>query len=187
MKIKELVEIVKRDKTAKLSNILETKSYISVTRKHQIAKEVFNASTTKNGNIIEVDSLAKYLSFTMVMIMEHTNIEFDMDEKGMATFDAIEEYDVLCREGLLNPILDTFSDDYKTSLDVLNMYFKDNVESVNNAEAILNRMAMDIVGYAESITNKIIDSIDSIDANSLMSGISSLLSNYTELNKSGDV
>lgn len=186
MKVNELLEVVKRDKTAKLAHVIEAKNYIPVTRKRQIAEEVFNASTTKNGNIIEVDSLAKYLSFTMVMIMEHTNIEFSTDEEGRATFDAIDEYDVLCREGLLNPILETFADDYKASLDVLNMYFKDNVDSVNSSEAILNRMAMDIVSYAETVTNKIIDSIDNIDAVNLMSGISNLFLN-TELNKSGDV
>lgn len=163
MKINEFMEAVKKDKLTKIETMIEVKKYVPIIRKRQIAKEVFDSCITRNGNYIEVDSLAKYLSFTMMIIMEYTNLEFTVDENGVATSESIDEYDALCENGYIDTIIATFADDYARSLDVLNMYFKDNVDSVNSPEAILNRLSIDLVDNAATLTDKLVDSLQHFD------------------------
>ena len=164
MKINEFIEGYKKlqnKSVAGVSKMIEAKTYIPVLRKKYLADLVYNASTTIENNVVKVDSLSKYIIFTMLMIAEYTNLEFTVDENGMATAEAINEYDALCANDLLNVIIECFENDYARANEVLNYVFKDNLASSNNVEAVIGRVSDSLLymidGLVEVLKNKVED------------------------------
>ena len=169
MKINEIIEIVSNDKmgTVNLSKVLETKKYVPVMRKYEIAQIVFAASATIRNGLIEVDSLKKYLNFTAMMISEYTNLEFD---------DFVNDYDTLCEAGLIDVIISTFEEDYNRSLSVLNNLFVDEIANHNTIESVLAVLGQNIADSVDSITETMKDKIESFDGSAIdMSGIENIM------------
>lgn len=155
MKIREFIEAYNTmsvKSTAALTKMLEIKPYIPVMRKRTLAEIIFNAVTSVENNIIVVDSLNKYICFTMLMITEYTNLEFTVDENGLSTPEALEEYDELCANNLINPILACFADDYARSNEVLNYVFQDRLAAVNSSSAVLGRAVDYVVEIIENLS-----------------------------------
>ena len=71
MLVKEFIEKVNNDKNGVLNiqKVLETKKYIPVMRKYEIAQLVFAASAKYNNGLVEIDSLKKYLNFMIKNIL----------------------------------------------------------------------------------------------------------------------
>ena len=82
---------------------LEVREYVPFKEKMSVVKLI----VLKNINVVEgvkkIDSISQYISFVTAMLTVHTNLEFE---------DSLEDYDVLCESGLLNPIIETFKTDY---------------------------------------------------------------------------
>lgn len=161
MKIREFIESVNKNPNAASAIIAKTveKKYIPVLRKRQLAEIVYNSSVSVENGIVKVDSLSKYLIFTMLMISEYTNLEFSTDENGAATVEAIQEFDMLCENGLINPIIACFEADYTRSNEVLNYVFKDNIAANNTIEAVFGRIGNDVIdildAFADTLSNKV--------------------------------
>lgn len=154
MKIYEFVEAYKKmqnKSTASVSKLIEAKEYVPILRKKYLAELIYNASTALENNVVKVDSLSKYMMFTMLMITEYTNLEFSVDDNGAATEEAIDEYDVLCHENLLNPIIECFAEDYARANEVLNYVFKDNLAASNNVEAVLGRVSVGLLNIVDGL------------------------------------
>ena len=164
MKINEFIsEYNKNKKNAafNVAKLINAKTYIPVLRKRQLAELVYQNSISYENGLVKVDSLTKYLIFSMVIISEYTDLEFTVDENGSATAEAIAEYDALCEAGLVDVVIGCFAADYARANEILNYVFKDNLAVTNTVEAVVGNLVENVKnsldGIAESLKNKIDD------------------------------
>jgi hypothetical protein len=161
MKIMEFIESIKKNPnqaTAICKKLIKTR-YIPVLEKRQLAELVYSTSTEIENGIVKVDSLSKYLIFTLLMLNRYTELEFTVDESGAATEEAIKEYDALCENGLLNPIIAEFQEDYARANEIMNYVFQDNLAVNNTVEAVAGKTAIALLnlvnGFADVLSNKV--------------------------------
>jgi hypothetical protein len=133
------------EKIEYLKKELELKQYIPFSDKRELCLSVINACCTKEGGLIKVDSVSRYILFTISVISKYTVLEFSSDEE----YDSIDEYDMLCEAGLLNPVLGLIGEEYGACNNMLNMMMDDVIANNNTIEAVL--------GHA---LDKVSDSLD---------------------------
>ena len=172
MKVVTFVENFKNDKVINtqikpnatsdyLKEKLEVKSYVPFAEKRELCERVLNACNTKNDNgLVETDSVTRYIIFTLSIISKYTNLEFSSGEDD---FDSLDEYDMLCQNGLLNPILDVIGGEYVTCNNMLNMMMEDVITNNNTMENVIG----EILGkFGDSVTyfiDILADKVDSIE------------------------
>lgn len=160
MKIREFVENYKAkrfmvtNKGAEemieyLKKTLEIKEYLPFAEKRELCKMVIDACNTKDDGLVKVDSVSRYIIFTISAISRYTNLEFSSGEDE--EFDSLDEYDMLCQNRLLNPILSVIGEEYETCNNLLNMMMDDVIANNNTIEAVL--------GHA---LGKVADSLDDL-------------------------
>lgn len=165
MKVMEFIESVKKNPnqaTAICKKLIKTR-YIPVLEKRQLAELVYSSSTEIENGVVKVDSLSKYLIFTLLMLTKYTDLEFSVDEKGAATEEAIREYDALCENGLLNPIIAEFQEDYARANEVMNYVFQDNLSVNNTVEAVVGKAADNLLDIVNGFANILADKIDEMN------------------------
>ena len=135
------------EKIEYLKSALELKEYIPFADKRELCATVIDACCTKEGGLIKMDSVSRYVVFTISIISAYTNLEFSSGEE----YDSLDEYDMLCETGLLNPILALIGDEYATCNNILNMMMEDVIANNNTVEAVL--------GHA---LGKVSDSLDDL-------------------------
>ena len=127
MKVKELVEKYNNNQRIDIAKELEVNQYISIALKREIAHLVLeNCSTVVDGET-HIDSVEKYILFTITVISTHTNLEFS-DEHD-EDYSPINDYDALCQSGLLVKIIALFQDDYAACQEILNMMTVDKMQN----------------------------------------------------------
>lgn len=127
---------------------LEVKDYVPFAEKRELCADVLNACNTKNENgLVKVDSVSRYILFTVSIISKYTNLEFSYGED--AEFDSLDEYDMLCQANVLDPILEAIGAEYVTCNNILNMMMSDIVANNNTVENVL--------GHALAKVNKTVD------------------------------
>lgn len=161
MKVIEFIEAVKKNPnqaTAVCKKLIKTR-YIPVLEKRHLAELVYANSIEIENGIVKIDSLSKYLIFTLLMLTRYTDLEFSVDENGAATEDAIKEYDALCENGLINPLIAEFQEDYARANEIVNYVFQDNIAVNNTVEAVIGKTAgvlLNIVGnFADRLGDKV--------------------------------
>ena len=141
MKIKELVEKSNGIKNTQINPTaveeyikknVEFKAYIPFVEKREMCAKVLEGACKSVGGIVEVDSVSRYLLFTLAIINKYTNLEFENTDD----LDAIDQYDMLCQSGLLNPILEIVAGEYETCNNILNMMMAD-IDANNNNVAVV--------------------------------------------------
>ena len=134
---------------------IEIKKYLPFEKKRELCYEVLEASCTQNGAIIEVDSVSRYIIFTIKILTEYTNLEFENTDGE----DPIDQYDMLCENGLLNPILGVIAVEYEKCNDILNMMMADIDANNNNVAAVfdkaLKKVADSVDGFINTLSNKL--------------------------------
>ena len=116
---------------------LEVKKYIPFADKRELCKKAIDACCTRdNGGFVRVDSVTRYIVFTISIISAYTKLEFYSDEE----YDSLDEYDMLCESGLLNPILALIGDEYVSCNNMLNMMMDDVVANNNTVEAVFGHV-----------------------------------------------
>ena len=108
-------------------------SYLPFAEKRELCETVLDACCTKEGGLVKVDSVMRYILFTISVISKYTELEFSSDED----YDSLDEYDILCESRLLNPILELIGDEYATCNNMLNMMMDDIVANNNTVEAVI--------------------------------------------------
>ena len=162
MKVMEFIEAVKKNPnqaTAICKKIIKTR-YIPVLEKRQLADLVYTSSIEMKNGIVKVDSLSKYLIFTLLMLTRYTNLEFSVDENGAATEEAIREYDALCENGLLNPIIAEFQEDYARANEIMNYVFQDNIAVENTVEAVVGKLGNNILNIVDNFSNVLSNKVE---------------------------
>lgn len=165
MKVIEFIEVVKKNPnqaSVVCKKIVKTR-YIPVLEKRQLAELVYENSTTIENGIVKVDSLSKYLIFTLLMLTKYTELEFTVDENGAATEEAIKEYDALCENGLINKIIAEFEEDYVRANEIMNYVFQDNLAVNNTIEAVTGKAATTLLNIVDSFANTLSDKVDEMN------------------------
>jgi hypothetical protein len=172
MNIMEFVQKFKEDKVVNtqikpnavfdyLKEKLEVKDYLPFTEKRELCERVLNACNTKKDNgLIEVDSVSRYILFTLSIISKYTNLEFS---SGEDEFDSLDEYDMLCQSGLLNPILDVIGGEYMTCNNILNMMMDDIVANNNTIENVIGEVLNKVGTSVEYFIDVLADKVESME------------------------
>lgn len=140
-----------------IKKTLEVKDYVPFAEKRELCAQVLNACNTKNDSgLIKVDSVSRYIIFTLSIISKYTNLEFSSGEDEI---DSLDEYDMLCRANLLNPILDVIGAEYTTCNNMLNMMMEDIMTNNNTIEnvvgAVLGKLGDSIDDFITVISDKV--------------------------------
>ena len=165
MKIMEFIETVKKNpnqSTAICKKIIKTR-YIPVLEKRQLAELVYSTSIEIENGVVKVDSLSKYLIFTLLMLTKYTTLKFSVDENGAATEEAIREYDALCENGLLNPIIAEFQEDYARANEIMNYVFQDNLAVNNTVESVVGKAATALLNIVDSFVNTLSNKVEEMN------------------------
>lgn len=151
---------------------LEVKDYVSFAEKRELCANVLNACNTKDSNgLVKVDSVSRYILFTIAIISKYTKLEFSSgkDDEG---FDSLDEYDMLCQANLLDPILEVIGAEYVTCNNILNMMMSDVVANNNTIENVvshtLGRISKSVDGLIGALAEKVEDmelDLNQIDIN----------------------
>ena len=136
---------------------LEVKDYVPFAEKRELCAQVLNACNTKDDSgLIKVDSVSRYIIFTLSIISKYTNLEFSSGEDEI---DSLDEYDMLCQANLLNPILDVIGAEYTTCNNMLNMMMEDIMTNNNTIEnvvgAVLGKLGDSIDDFITVISDKV--------------------------------
>ena len=126
--IEERIEWIKKE--------LDITSYLPFAEKRELCKNVLDVCCTKEGGLVKVDSVTRYILFTVSVISKYTELEFNSDEG----YDSLDEYDMLCESRLLNPILELIGDEYAACNNMLNMMLDDIIANNNTIEAVVGNV-----------------------------------------------
>lgn len=179
MKINELVEMYEKNPRIDIAKKLDTIPYISIGYKRELAKLVLDNCTSIIDGEVHIDSVERYLLFTISVISMHTNLEFSSSEDS--EHNVVDDYDSLCKSGLLVKIIDTFKDDYVSCQEILNMMTADRLQDNMTIEKKLYQFLDSIQemlsnGVNNLIENLDLDSLAGLDQDKLM-GLYNLIGN----------
>ena len=169
MLVKEFVEKFKNAKIVNskvapnavgdyLKKELEIKDYVPLIEKQSIAQIVLETCAHMNNGVIAIDSIQKYIIFTITVLSDYTNLEFDGAND-------LEDYDVLCshqigESTLLDEIIKTFEKEYVRCNYILNIITAD-LMAENNIEKqvgkFLSGISEKINDLGDSLINKLGD------------------------------
>jgi hypothetical protein len=139
--VDERVEWIKKE--------LGVKEYLPFAEKRELCKVVLDACCTKEDGLVKVDSVTRYIIFTLSVLSCYTTLEFSSGED--AEYDSLDEYDMLCESHLLDIIIAVLGDEYTACNNMLNMMMDDIMTNNNTVEAVL--------GHA---LGKVSDSLDDL-------------------------
>ena len=129
--------------------------------KRELCANVLNACNTKNDSgFVKVDSVSRYIVFTISIISKYTNLEFSSGEDDI---DSLDEYDMLCQNGLLNPILEVIGEEYATCNNMLNMMMDDVIANNNTVEAMLGNALSKITDSIDGLIDVFADKVDEMN------------------------
>lgn len=173
MKVIEFIEKYKNDKIMNtkiapnavseyLKKELEIKDYVPFAEKRELCERVLNVCNKKNDNgLVEIDSITRYIIFTISIITKYTNLEFS---SGRDTkFDSLDEYDMLCQNCLLNPILGIIGEEYTACNNMLNMMMEDIISNNNTIENVLGIASNKLLDSVDKIIDALADKIDELE------------------------
>ena len=170
MKINEFIENFKTKKVMNtqispnavseyIKKELEVREYVPFVEKQSIAQIVLGSCTNIKDGVITIDSLQKYIIFTITILSTYTNLEFNGNETDLDAYDALCSYQI--GDGtLLDEIVKTFEKEYVRCNDILNMMTAD-LMAENNIEKqvgkFLSEMSEKINNLGDSFINKLGD------------------------------
>jgi len=168
MKVNELLDLFLTGED--LNNILNIKKYIEIEDKRNIALEVLTNCSNIDGGYLHLDHFKKYIYFIVAVGREYADIEFDR------SFDNIlDEYNALCRCGIIKELIDIVLDDFKISEKVLECEEK-NMIGKYSLEVKVSKIVDDINESLELFLHTIGDKIEGCD-------IASFLPEGTDIDK----
>lgn len=127
---------------------LEIKDYVPFVEKQAIAQVVLESCASLKNGVIIIDSIQKYIVFTLMVLSTYTQLKFDEDTENLKDYDALCSYQI--GEGtLLDEIVKTFEKEYVRCNDILNMMTAD-LLAENNIEKQVGKF---LSGISEKINN----------------------------------
>ena len=154
MKTNELIEMYQKNRMIDLKKVLEVEEYVSIAHKQKIAELVLNECITEEDGNLYMDSLSRYILFTMAVINVHTNLEFASDDEG---YSVLDDFDALSKNHLLEKIIETFKEDYDACQIVLDMMTSDKLKNHETLERKIIRFLSTLPGQFEQLQNMLGD------------------------------
>ena len=146
-----------------LSKTLEIVDYIPFAEKRELCARVINScnKTDEYTGLVKVDSVKRYILFTIAILSKYTNLEFSSGEDD--EFDSMDEYDMLCEADLLNPILDVIGAEYNTCNNMLNMMMSDVIANNNTVENVVGYTMHKLLGSVDKVADALAEKVESLD------------------------
>ena len=155
MKVNEFVQTMKNNKTKSVKAVINTKDYLPYQRKVALVQSIMDKCVTEVNGYVSIDELDQYVVFVCDIISAYTDLEF-----GILYW---EDYDLLAENQLLNSVVATFAEEYKTVLNMLNVE-KETILSRNSIEyqvaGLVNKIESAVDEFVDSMTNKIDTDVD---------------------------
>lgn len=154
-----------------LKEKLEIRNYISFADKCDLAERVIKATTFEkdlngeNTGNIKINSISRYLLFTLSIIDIYTNLEVDFNN-------VISEYDLLKSNGLLDLFIGAEyslipNEEFCEAQTLLNIYLDDILQNNMSTQAFIQNQVTrfgTLIGVTLSpIMDKLADNINSLD------------------------
>ena len=162
MRIKEFIEMYKKNPRMDIIKQLDVKKYVGIALKREMAQLVLDNCTSIVDGEVHIDSVERYILFTISVIGMHTNLEFSYEEDKESS--SIDDYDALCESGILVKIIETFKDDYVSCQEILNMMTADRLQDNMTIEKKIGKF-LDAV--QEVLAGAVDGMVDKLDLNSL--------------------
>lgn len=144
-----------------LKKELEVKDYVPFAEKRDLCARVLEVCNTKDDSgLVKVDSISRYILFTIAIISKYTNLEFSSGEEEI---DSLDEYDMLCQNNLLNPILDIIGGEYVTCNNMLNMMMDDIVSNNNTVENVVGTVLGKFSDSLDELVSALANKVESTD------------------------
>ena len=145
-----------------LINALEIIDYLPFADKREMCAKVLGLCNTvdEKTGLVKVDSVKRYIFFTIALLSNYTNLEFKSDDGDLGSLDA---YDMLCQNDLLNPILDIIGPEYTTCNNMLNMMMADIVANNNNIENVLGNTSKHVLNILDNFADVLSDKVESLN------------------------
>ena len=144
-----------------LKKELEVKDYVPFAEKRDLCARVLEVCNTKDDSgLVKVDSISRYILFTIAVISKYTNLEFSSGEEEI---DSLDEYDMLCQNNLLNPILDIIGGEYVTCNNMLNMMMDDIVSNNNTVENVVGTVLGKFSDSLDELVSALANKVESMD------------------------
>ena len=134
-------------------------AYLPFAEKRELCKSVLDACCTKEGGLVKVDSVTRYILFTISVISEYPELEFNSDEE----YDSLDEYDMLCESRLLNPILELIGDEYAACNNMLNMMLDDIIANNNTVEAVIGHALGNVSNSLDGLIGVFADKVEEME------------------------
>jgi hypothetical protein len=140
---------------------LEVKDYLPFAEKRELCARVIDACNTKEpSGLVKVDSVSRYIIFTISILTAYTNLKFSSGEDGI---DSLDEYDMLCQAGLLNDILDVIGGEYATCNNILNMMMSDVIANNNTLENVVANVLGELGDSLGGLVDVLADKVESME------------------------
>ena len=159
MKVIEFVEKYKQNPRIDIAKELEVKQYTGIAFKREMMKLILDNCTQIVDGEVRIDSVERYILFTIAVIAMHTNLDF-VNEEDSEEHGAMDDYDLLCESGLLIKIIDTFKEDYASCQEVLNMMTADKMQESVTIENKINQLIDEIQNILSNAINNLTENID---------------------------
>lgn len=139
-----------------LKEKLEIKDYVPFIEKQSIAQVVLEACSNIKDGVIAVDSIQKYIIFTITILSAYTNLDFEGEQD-------LDDYDALCScqvggGTLLDEIVKIFEKEYMRCNDILNMMTVD-LLAENNIEKQIGKFLTVITEKIDDLGDSLIDNL----------------------------
>ena len=143
--------------SAYIKKELEVKDYIPFVEKQSVAQIVLESCANIKDGVVAIDSIQKYIVFTITVLSTYTNLEFNGDETDLDTYDALCSYQI--GDGtLLDEIVKTFEKEYVRCNDILNMMTAD-LMAENNIEKQVGKFLSGISRKINDLRDSLIDEL----------------------------
>jgi len=122
MKINEFVQkattkgympIAVNEQNDKLKKDLNIKSYLGIKEKKKLIDAIVDDTIIYENGLMKFNGIDQYVVYIMKCIEAYTDLELGEDIE--------EDYDELCKSGLLDKIIRTFEEEFNTVLSLLKM------------------------------------------------------------------
>ena len=143
-----------------IKKVLEVKDYIPFVEKQSVAQIVLESCAHISDGIITIDSVQKYIIFTITVLATYTNLEFNGDETDLDAYDLLCAYTV-GDETLLDAIIKTFEKEYSRCNDILNMMTVD-LMAENNIEKQVGKFLSGLSKNIENLGDLFINNMSNI-------------------------
>ena len=138
---------------------LDFNTYVPFVEKYKMIDMVVERNMTENYGIVEIDSVGQFIGFLVAMMMSHTTLDFSDNP--------VDDYDLLCEAGLIEPIVECFKKDYDEGSVLLNMICDQKLKG-NNLTVVVAKFLNGILGKFDGVGETLKAVVGQIDLQKLV-------------------